>query len=368
MRMSVDLGNRSYPIVLEDKMGGLGRAIGSCLGSVSRVVCVTNDVVDPLVMPSVEASLSAQGIVVDKVVIPDGESQKTIDGWQTLVLQLLEMGVDRSTPVIAVGGGVIGDLAGFAAASVMRGLPLVQVPTSLLAMVDSSVGGKTAVNTSHGKNLVGAFYQPRLVYGAMSSLDTLDHTHFLSGLGEVIKHAVIADADFFGECSERAERILNRDTHTMRGVVEQCCRIKSEVVCLDENEQGQRAVLNLGHTVGHAIEQVLRVAGNDLPHGVCVAIGLLAEARWAESSGFAEPGTADQIGSLMSRLGLPSEPPPLNWNAVIDAVRFDKKAARGKLLVPVVETIGRVRLDTIEYQDIAELFYSFPGFKTCETL
>ncbi|MGB0639887.1 MAG: 3-dehydroquinate synthase, partial [Myxococcota bacterium] len=218
------------------------------------------------------------------------------------------------------------------------------------------------------KNLVGAFYQPRLVYSAMSSLNTLDDKHFLSGLGEVIKHAVIADDAFFQECSEGTERILNRDSDTMRRVVEHCCRIKSEVVRLDEFEQGHRAVLNLGHTVGHAIEKALQESQNELPHGVCVAIGLLAETRWSEVSGFAKPGSAEQIGSLLSRLGLPSEPPPLNWKVVIDALRFDKKAARGKLQIPVVESIGSVRLDTIEYQDITDLFHSFPGFKTCETL
>jgi 3-dehydroquinate synthase len=339
-----------------------------CFGELNRVVCITNDVVDPLVMPGVLSSLTTQGIRVDKIVIPDGESEKTIERWQTLVLQLLDMGVDRATPVIAVGGGVIGDLVGFAAASVMRGVPLVQVPTSLLAMVDSSVGGKTAVNTSHGKNLVGAFYQPRLVYGAMASLDSLDDIHFLSGLGEVIKHAVISDIELFRECTALSERILDRDPKIMGKIVERCCRIKSEVVRVDEYERGHRAVLNLGHTVGHALEQALRETENALPHGVCVALGVLAEVRWAEACGHAEVGTADQIETLMSCFGLPKTPPSVDWELVIDTARFDKKAARGKLQIPVVETIGRVRLDTIEYQDIATLFHSFPGFKTCETL
>jgi 3-dehydroquinate synthase len=360
--MTVELGDRSYPIMLETGgLEGLGSAIASVLGS-PRCIVVSNDVVWPLLGSCVEASLADAGLSFSLILVPDGEEQKNLTRWRALVEEMLKRRVDRATAVVAVGGGVIGDLAGFAAATVMRGLPLVQVPTTLLAMVDSSVGGKTGVNTELGKNLVGAFHQPRLVFASMGSLSTLSDEEFRSGLGEVVKHGVLADRALFELCESQAKRIVARDPLLSCELVERSIRVKAGVVAQDERETGLRAILNLGHTVGHAIEATLLRSGSPLAHGLCVGLGLIAEVRWAEAGGFCPEGTGDRVQSVLSGLGLPIRPPPIEQDELMKAASFDKKAVRGTLRTAIVEDIGRVRLTEIPQEEVRDLFNSLPGF------
>jgi len=361
--MSVELGERSYPVVVTGEgFQGLGEALLSVLPLTQRVVVVTNDTVWPLFAESITASIAMKGISVVPIVLPDGEQEKSMARWRDLVVQMLDLGIDRQTPVLAVGGGVVGDLAGFAAATVMRGVPFVQVPTSLLSMVDSSVGGKTAINTRHGKNLVGAFHQPRLVYVSTKALDHLPENEFRSGLGEVVKHGVLADPVLFERCRTEGSSIMRREPDIIQDLVARSIEVKAKVVAEDERESGWRAVLNLGHTVGHAIETTLMGSSNALPHGICVAIGVVAEVAWAKEQGACTQKTVTAVRDVFDGLNLPTTPPAVDVGTVLDAVRFDKKVRRGTLTIPVVEEIGRVRLVDVKLDDCPDLFHSIPGF------
>jgi 3-dehydroquinate synthase len=363
MQLSVDLPEQSYPVFIEPGgIEGLGRAIVDVLGPVDRVVIVSDSTVWPLVGEVCEASLTAAGVSSAQCIIGCGEAEKSIATWSRVLEEVLDLGVDRSTPIVAVGGGLVGDLAGFVAATAMRGLPFIQVPTTLLAMVDSAVGGKTGVNTRHGKNMVGAFYQPQLVFAAMSLLGTLDEDEFYSGLGEVVKHALLADAELFALCEQDAAAIRARQPDILTEVVAACVRIKASVVVQDERESGWRAVLNLGHTVGHAIEATLIGTPRAIPHGLCVAIGLIAETAWAERLGACPAGTTARLEALITALGLPQCPTGLDAAAVLAQVKFDKKVRRGKLQTAVVEGVGRVRLAEIDGTEVEGLFHSLPGF------
>ncbi len=363
MQLSVDLPEQSYPVFIEPGgLEGLGRAVVDVLGHVDRVIIVSDSTVWPMVAEECDASLRAAGVTAAHCIIGCGESVKSIATWSRVLEQVLDLGVDRSTPIVAVGGGLVGDLAGFVAATAMRGLPFIQVPTTLLAMVDSSVGGKTGVNTRHGKNMVGAFYQPRLVYAAMSLLGSLSQEDFRSGLGEVVKHALLADAALFALCEEGADAICARQPSILTEVVAACVRIKASVVAQDERESGWRAVLNLGHTVGHAIEATLIGTPQAMPHGLCVAIGLVAETAWAERISACPEGTTERLAALLAALGLPQCPSDLDVPAVLAQVKFDKKVRRGRLQTAVVEDVGRVRLAEIGGAEVEGLFHSLPGF------
>lgn len=359
MLIPLDLGGRSYPIhVVDGDLSGLGAAVADLLPAGPAVI-VTNPVVGALYLDQAMASLSSAGFHVQAVELPDGEKHKTVATWARLVEDLLATGLRRSTPVVALGGGVTGDIAGFAAASVLRGVPLVQVPTSLLAMVDSAVGGKTGVNAARGKNLVGAFYQPRLVYAAMHTLRTLDPAEVRSGLGEVIKHGVLADPDLFELCEREGGRAESVDGQVIGEMVARSCRVKARVVAADELEGGLRAVLNLGHTVGHAIETA---AGHGtLRHGECVAIGLVAEARWAAARGDCAPAVAERIEGAVASLGLPVAAPELSRSELERALGYDKKASRGKLRTAVIERIGAVRLESIDLQELPRMLNHLSG-------
>ena len=363
MRLTVDLGAHAYPVILStDGLTGLGEAVAEALDSPQRAIVVSNDRVWPLYGQDLVSSLQAAGIAPEHIVVPDGEASKCINVWADLTDAILRLRPDRATPVIALGGGVIGDLAGFAAATVLRGLPWVAVPTTLLSMVDSAVGGKTGINTPQGKNLIGAFHQPCLVFAAISTLSTLDAHEFLSGLGEVVKHGIIGDEDLFAICAEQSGAILAREPSVVAELVSRCVALKASVVAEDEYEQGRRAVLNLGHTVGHAIETVLLGTEAKMPHGLCVAIGCLAEVRWAVKRGDCDEATAHRVATVFGGLGLPSTPPALDMHALLRAARFDKKGHRGRLRTAVVEAVGRVRLTEIDSTEISAMFHSLPGF------
>jgi 3-dehydroquinate synthase len=353
MVLTVELAERAYPIhVVDGGLDGLGVAVAAQLPP-GRIAVVTNPVVGPLYLDAAMESLSAAGFEPFSVMIPDGEASKTIATWHALVEDLLAARVTRSTPIVALGGGVTGDITGFAAASVLRGCPLVQVPTTLLSMVDSSVGGKTGVNSPRGKNLVGAFYQPRLVYAAMGTLSTLDLAEVRSGLGEVIKHGLLQDPEIFALCEERPDDILALHPAVMRDLVVGCCRVKADVVAQDEREGGIRAILNLGHTVGHAIENALGYG--EMRHGECVGIGMLAEARWAVAERGCDPAVPQRLQVCMERLQMHTRAPRLQMEELIVASRADKKLSRGTLTTAILEQVGRVRLERIPSGEILSM-------------
>ncbi len=351
--MRVELGERGYPIeVVAGGLEGLGAAVRRVLAP-RRAALVTNPTVGALYAEAAAESLRSAGIAVEVLEIPDGEAHKTVDTWRRLVDGLLALGVDRATPVVALGGGVTGDIAGFAAATTLRGLPFVQVPTTLLAMVDASVGGKTGVNHPAGKNLVGAFHQPALVHAALATLDTLEPAEYRAGLGEVVKHGLLADPAILELCERRPEAVLARDPAVVRELVERSCAVKAAVVAEDERESGRRAVLNLGHTAGHALESAL--GHGTWRHGECVAVGLVVEARLAARHGRCPADLPDRVCRVLAALGLPTAPPRLDRERVEAALSIDKKRDRGTLRLPVLEGVGRVRVDRASAGQVEEL-------------
>jgi len=287
---------------------------------------------EPLVL-----SLAARG-PVSVHVIPSGEAHKTRDTWARVTDGLLEAGSGRDTTVVALGGGVVGDLAGFVAATFMRGVPVVQCPTSLLAMIDASIGGKTGVDTAAGKNLVGAFHPPAAVLADVETIRTLSLAQRRAGLAEAIKHGVLADADYFARLDADLPALLDAEPSATLDAVARSVEIKAEVVRADEREHGRRKTLNLGHTLGHALEHV---SGYALLHGEAIAIGMVLEARIAERLGVAEPGTAQRIRELLERAGLPVQrPAALPVDAIVDATRLDKKARQGRVEYSLPARIG----------------------------
>jgi 3-dehydroquinate synthase len=350
----VNIAGAAYDVVLADDFGGVGDALAERLPR-GRCVVVTNPVVGPLHATGLLDALAGAGWTPVVLEVPDGEQAKRLDAWAALVDALLDARVDRRTPVLALGGGVTGDLVGFAAASVLRGVPFVQVPTTLLAMVDASVGGKTGVNTRQGKNLVGAFHQPSLVWAPFGALGTLPDDELRCGLGEVVKHAVIAGEDALLACEALAPALVRRDPDALRRVVADSVRTKARIVADDPLEHGARALLNLGHTLGHALEQVCGYGV--LRHGEAVALGLLAIARWGESTGALDrTGLSRRLESLLRALGLPTRPPSgLDPGELARAVGFDKKRERGRLRVVLPLAPGRVVLHDLPGEQIPSL-------------
>jgi len=316
-------------------------------------IVVTNPVVGALYLDEVMDSLSSAGFLPTPLYVPDGEVHKTVQTWQQLLDEMFEVGVGRKTPVLALGGGVTGDIVGFAAACALRGLPLIQIPTTLLAMVDSAVGGKTAVNSPRGKNLVGAFYQPQMVIADPETLRTLSVAEMRSGLGEVLKHALLQDPLLFELCEDNAEDLLSHEPAITYLIIERCCSIKASVVEADEKEQGLRAILNLGHTIGHAIETAL--GHGALRHGECVALGLLAETRWAAARGDCPDSLPERLEAVCMQLGIRTLPPDVDRGALMQAALHDKKMNNGWLTVPVLEDLGQVRIEQIPIGELEQM-------------
>jgi 3-dehydroquinate synthase len=340
----VNLGPRSYDIALTtaDPDGFVPFVLAAPLASTSALVVTDENVHDHA--RNLDQRLFDAGFETALSVLPPGEETKTHTWTWALYDRLAEMPADRNTLVVAVGGGVVGDLAGFAAATYNRGLPLVMVPTTLLAMVDSSVGGKVGVNHPKGKNLIGAFHQPAGVWIDTAFLDTLPDREFRSGLAEVVKYGVILDAEFFAFLEGNAPAILAREPYALRHVIARSCRLKADVVERDEREvTGLRAVLNYGHTFGHAFETVGGY-GTWL-HGEAVAAGMTCAARLAERMGLVSADLVDRQRHLLAAFGLPVEPRP-EWpfDALLDAMRRDKKAVAGKLRFVLPTRLGHVQL------------------------
>lgn len=348
----VALAERSYDVVIG---AGVLDAIGprvADLVQARRAAIVTNDVVEALHGERLVASMAEAGFETTTVTLPDGEAHKTMASVGRIHDSLLAWGVDRRTPVLAFGGGVVGDVAGFAAATLLRGVPVVQVPTTLLAQVDSSIGGKTAVNHVLGKNVIGAFHQPRLVVADVTTLATLPRRELLAGLAEVIKYGVIGDADLFELLEARIDAAVAGEPTLLAQLVGRSARQKVRVVEADEREErGDRAVLNFGHTVGHAIEAV--TGYRRYLHGEAVAIGMVAAARVSEALGVCHVGTADRIAALLERAGLPAAlPAALRTPQLAAAMQRDKKATGGRVRFVAVERIGRTRFVDLTASDV----------------
>jgi 3-dehydroquinate synthase len=303
-----------------------------------RYAVVTDDRVAELYAVRLSRMLHAAGYRTDVFAFTAGEPRKTRETWALVCDAMVEAGLGRDAAVLAFGGGVPGDLGGFVAATYMRGLPLVQLPTSLLAMVDSSVGGKTGVDTPAGKNLMGAFHQPRCVVIDPELLATLPDEHLRAGLAEAVKHGAIADPEYLEWIEESAHRLLARDTEALSRLVVRSVEIKAEIVQRDERESGPRKLLNFGHTLGHAVESL---SGYTLLHGEAVAIGMVEEARLGERMGVTAPGTAARLRRVLTRIGLPTSIPPEFGSAeVIGWTRNDKKARDGRVEYALIEGVG----------------------------
>ncbi len=336
--LSVNLAENSYEIIVERgalvSLGQRCRAVG--LAGVAAVV--SNPAVAALYGAAVRGSLEAAGFTVSLIEIPDGEEYKNSTTLNRLYDELLESGVDRGSCVIALGGGVVGDVAGYAAATWMRGIPFVQVPTTLLAQVDSSVGGKTGIDHPKGKNLIGAFYQPRLVLIDVDTLTTLDQRQFRAGLAEVIKYGVAIDLPFFEFIEANIDAILGMDPEFLTKVILRSCQLKAEVVELDEKEAGLRAILNYGHTLGHAFESLSGY--RNLVHGEAVALGMALAARVSVSEGFCSPEDYSRISTLITRCGLSIDIPQYDRQMLLNAVATDKKSKSGMITFICNKGIG----------------------------
>ncbi len=336
--LNVELAERSYPIRIG---AGLLADPGLILPylKTKRVAVVTNDVVGPLYLARFVAGLEAHGLRVTPIVLPDGEAHKD---WPTLNLifdGLLAARCDRSTTLIALGGGVIGDMVGFAAATYQRGVPFIQVPTTLLSQVDSSVGGKTAINHPLGKNMIGAFHQPRLVLADIDTLDTLPDRELRAGMAEVIKYGLIRDRLFFDWLEVNMTRLLARDPDALAEAVERSCRNKAQVVAADETEQGERATLNLGHTFGHAIETGLGYG--EWLHGEAVAAGTVMAADLSRRLGWLSDADVERVRALHVRAGLPVRGVPLGAERYLELMAHDKKVTDGTLRLVLLKAIGQ---------------------------
>ncbi len=338
----VNLGARSYHILVA---AGALSTVGTQLARLRvgrKAVLVSDAVISRLHGEPVEQSLSAAGFDVIRIHVPEGEQAKRLETARTLWDQLLDAGCDRSSTVVALGGGAVGDLAGFAAATYMRGMNFVQVPTTLLAQVDASSGGKTAIDHPRVKNLIGAFHQPRLVVVDPAVLTTLPDREYRSGLAEVIKHGIVLDAAYFGDLEHSIPALLARDLPTLERVVAGSCRLKAGVVERDEQDTELRWALNYGHTIGHALETA--TAYERWAHGEAVSLGIAAEARLAQRLGLASEATRDRQVRLLHAVGLPVKGLGAEPAAVVDALSRDKKGRDGRIPFVLAPEIGRFQL------------------------
>ena len=343
--LNVSLGERSYPIHIDADILGRVDLIKPHVFQ-NKALIVTNTTVAPLYLPVLRATLAEAGISAVEAILPDGEQFKNWETLNTIFDALLSTHCERGTTLIALGGGVIGDMGGFAAACYQRGMPFIQIPTTLLAQVDSSVGGKTAINHPLGKNMIGAFYQPKLVLADIATLDTLADRQLKAGIAEVIKYGLIRDPKFFVWLEANVERLLARDRDALIHAVERSCANKAEVVAGDERESGERALLNLGHTFGHAIETGMGY-GQWL-HGEAIAVGTLMAADLSRQFGWLDSADIARIEQLFLRAGLPVRgPTDLSPERYLELMRHDKKVQDGKLRLVLLRAIGQAVISDI---------------------
>ncbi len=337
IHLEVKLGDRSYPIEIGQSLLGDADLIAKRVAG-KRVAIITNTVVAPLYLESLKHALEAGGKQVISIVLPDGEQEKNWESLMKVFDVLLAEKCDRQTTLIALGGGVIGDLTGYAAASYMRGVPFIQMPTTLLAQVDSSVGGKTGINHPLGKNMIGAFYQPQCVIADTSTLETLPARELSAGLAEVIKHGAITNAGFFEWIEKNIGKLIAKDPAALAYAIKISCEIKAEVVRQDEREGGLRAILNFGHTFGHAIEAGLGYG--EWLHGEAVGCGMVMAADLSCRMGFIDEISKNRIKALVRAAGLPVVAPDFAISRWIEMMQVDKKAAGGEIKFILLKPLG----------------------------
>ena len=344
IHLQVELGERSYPIeigqALLDQHGLLAQAISG-----KRVAVVTNTVVAPLYLDRLTKTLQVAGKQVIPIVLPDGEQEKNWENLMKIFDVLLAEKCDRQTTLVALGGGVIGDLTGYAAASYMRGIPFIQVPTTLLAQVDSSVGGKTGINHPLGKNMIGAFYQPLAVIADTTTLNTLVPRELSAGLAEVIKHGCITSEEFFGWIEANIDQLVARDPVALAYAIQRSCEIKADVVRQDEREGGLRAILNFGHTFGHAIEAGLGYG--EWLHGEAVGCGMVMAADLSCRMGFMDESTKQRIEALVKAAGLPTTAPQMSADRWLELMQVDKKNEGGEIKFILLKPLGAPIITTV---------------------
>jgi 3-dehydroquinate synthase len=349
--LAVNLGDRSYPIYVGD---GILSSVGEFLqraGLKGKAAIITNPTVAQLYLDAVHESLRRAGFQVTPVLVPDGEEHKDLRSLSVIYDRLIADRFERRSCVLALGGGVVGDLAGFAAATFLRGIAYVQLPTTLLAQVDSSVGGKTGVNHQQGKNLIGAFYQPRLVLIDVAVLESLPRREFVAGLAEVIKYGVIEDPALFQLLEEKISQVTRLDRALLAEVIATSCAIKARVVEQDEREEDYRAVLNFGHTLGHALEAATHY--QKYLHGEAVGIGMAQAAAISAQQGFCDQRSLERIRKLIRKAGLPLEiPRDVSMQDLIQSMEVDKKSAEGKIRFVMCAGIGGARFHALSPGEI----------------
>jgi 3-dehydroquinate synthase len=346
-QIDVALGDRSYPIYFGHGLTGLFASTCRQHGIPRQVVIVTDTNVAEHFLEPLEKHMRESDFEVSSIVVPPGEAQKSLSRANTIFTTLLERRVGRKSAIVALGGGVVGDLAGFIAATYQRGVTLIEVPTTLLAQVDSSVGGKVAVNHPLGKNMIGAFYQPRFVWIDGQTLETLPAREMICGFAEVVKYGIVFDADFFAFLELNLDTVMKRDPATILKIQTRCCELKARVVAEDEREFGLRAVLNYGHTIGHALESVGKYRA--LKHGEAVLLGMTAEAYIAREMGLLSADDFERIESFIARIPVRFKKELFPSSKVLDAVRLDKKSVEGKTRFVLPVKVGEVRvLDDVE--------------------
>ena len=349
--LNVNLGERSYPIYIGTEiLPRVGELLAQA-GLRGKVAMVSNPTVAKFYLEPVRQALSRAGFESVPILVADGEQHKNLTSLQTIYDRLIAARFERKSCVLALGGGVIGDLAGFAAATYLRGVPYVQVPTTLLSQVDSSVGGKTGVNHADGKNLIGAFYQPKLVLIDVAMLKTLPRRELVAGLAEVIKYGVIEDAALFAQLEKQIDKLIRLDTDRLIQTIATSCAIKARVVEADEREEDYRAVLNFGHTIGHALEAV--TGYTELLHGEAVGVGMVKAAALSLQQGFIDRNIFERILRLISEAGLPTEiPDEVSVASLIQAMEVDKKAAGGKIKFVMCDGLGKTRFHWLTASEI----------------
>ena len=350
--LNVDLGDRSYPIFIGHDLLDNPSLITDHIRGSSAVI-VSNTTVAPLYLERVERSLAQAGLRHDTVILDDGEQYKTLQSIETIIDRLINRRHDRKTTLIALGGGVVGDITGFAAAIYQRGVNFIQIPTTLLSQVDSSVGGKTGVNHPSGKNMIGAFYQPQCVIADTATLDTLADRELSAGMAEVIKYGLIHDAAFFEWLEHNVDALMQRDPQRMSEAIRVSCQTKADIVAIDEKESGIRAILNLGHTFGHAIESAMGY-GNWL-HGEAVAAGMVMAADLSERHGWIAPEVKQRAEALLARAALPVRAPAeMTVARYMDIMAIDKKVDQGVIKFVLLEALGKAIVTSDYRADLLE--------------
>lgn len=337
--LSVNTPSCVYPIYIDLSLKQMLEEFVSQHISVKNCMIVSNETIAPLYLRTVVDVLKNLDKNVHTVILPDGEDYKNLETLQLIYDALMQNQMERKSVLIALGGGVIGDMSGFAAATYQRGMPFIQIPTTLLSQVDSSVGGKTAVNHPLGKNMIGAFYQPKAVFAALDVLKTLPQREFSAGLAEVIKYALLGDETFLSWLEKNIQNLLSYDKNALTYAVSRCCQMKADIVAQDEKENNIRALLNLGHTFGHAIETEMGY-GNWL-HGEAVAAGMVIAARLSEKLNFITSDDTNRIRTILKAAKLPDEPPKFPFERWISHMRHDKKVQEGHMRFVVLEKLGK---------------------------